>query len=167
MERVLATETLTKNPAGSRRVYRRRAMNACCSLCMVGVGVAFTTGVIDWTPDGKGIIGTAVVVVLAGGTAAFGWYLAFRTAIQGVLVDGSGVLIRNALRSHRIEWQEVDHFEYGRCDPWPRIGVTVLRSGRRIGMVSLQRGYVGHWPARAVAELNHRLEEHNTAVSRA
>lgn len=132
---------------------------------MVGVGAAFTVLLVDVARSGKGVAGTVVLVLLVGGTAALGWYLAFRTAMQGVLADGAGVLIANGLRSHRLRWEEIDHFEYGRCDPWPRVGVAVLRSGRRIAMVSLQRGYIGDFPEQAVAELDRQREGHDIQIS--
>jgi hypothetical protein len=155
-----ATATIASSPAETRRIYRRRALNACGMVCMLGVGIAFTTLLTDAAPSGKGVLGTVVVAALFGGTAACGWYLAVRFAIQGVLTDEAGVLIRNGLRSHRLTWEEIDHFEYARCDPWPRVGVAVLRSGRRIAMVSLQRGYVGHFPEESVEALNREREKH-------
>jgi Bacterial PH domain len=133
--------------------------------CMLGVGIAFTTLLIDTASAGKGVLGTVVVVLVFGGTAAFGRYLAVRFAVQGVLVDEVGVLIRNGLRSHRLRWEDIDHFEYARCDPWPRVGVAVLRTGRRIAMVSLQRGYVGHFPEQAVEALNRERQEHEARAT--
>jgi len=106
-------------------------------------------------------------LVPLGAVAAFAWYMALRVAIQGVVADESGVLVRNGLRSHRLRWDEIERFEYGRCDPWPRVGVVVLQSGHRIAMVSLQRGYVGHFPERAVEALNGQLAQHATLAPRA
>lgn len=153
--------------ATPRRVYRRLALNAWGSLCMAGVGIAFSVLAVDAAPHGKGVAGTVAIVVLAGAVAVLGWYLAVRMAIQGVIADEKGVLIRNGLRSHRLRWDEIDHFEYGRCDPWPRIGLAVLRSGRRIAMVSLQRGYISHFPEQAVEALNSERQQHDAYATAA
>ena len=150
---------ILNEPTGTRTIYRRRFNNAWCSLCALAVAIAFTIGVIDWSPSGKGVLGTLGVVLIAGVPAVLGWYLAVRYVMHGVVADESGILIRNGLRSHRLAWAEMDHFEYARCDPWPRIGVAVLRSGRRIAMTGLQRGYVGDFPERAVDALNGQLAQ--------
>ena len=148
-------------------MYRRRALNAFGVVYMVGAGISVTTFIPDAVSAGKGVAGTVLAALALGGTAAVVWYLAVRFAIQGVLTDEAGVLIRNGLRSHRLRWEDIDHFEYSRCDPWPRVGVAVLRSGRRIAMVSLQRGYVGHFPERAVEALNGQLAQHAMLAPRA
>jgi hypothetical protein len=133
---------------------------------MAGVGIAFSVVVVDAAPQGKGVAGTVAIVVFAGAVAVVGWYLAVRLAIQGVITDENGVLVRNGLRSHRLRWEDIDRFEYGRCDPWPRVGVAVQRNGRRIAMVSLQRGRLGHFPEDAVAELNRQRDEHGPSATR-
>jgi hypothetical protein len=82
-----------------RPVYRRRALNAFVSLCMLLLASYVTQRLVGQARDHNA---PAVFVVPFAALAASAWYLAFRYVIHGVVADESGVLIRNGFRSHRL-----------------------------------------------------------------
>jgi hypothetical protein len=67
-----------------------------------------------------------------------GLFLAVRSVWMSVVAAPAGLTARNLFRTHHVLWEHIDHFEYGRKDPLPLVGIAVLRDGRRIGLSAIQ-----------------------------
>jgi Bacterial PH domain len=82
---------------------------------------------------------------------------ALRESFHGVVVTGSQVRIRNIMRSHVLGWDEIERFELARYNPWPKVGVAVLESGRRVPMTGVQFALATRFAQDTVVALNTRL----------
>ncbi len=90
-----------------------------------------------------------------------------RSLRWGVIAGPTDVIVRNILRTHKVQLSEVDRCEIDRLDPWPRVGIVILQSGKRIPMTALQDGLAVHVAQRAVDDLNQRLatERHGAGAT--
>jgi hypothetical protein len=87
---------------------------------------------------------------------------------HGVVATRDQLVIRNILKTHIVDWDDVDRFELGRYDPWPKVGIAVLRNGKRIPMTGVQWRPATPYAERAVAALNQeRGSRRHTVTSRA
>jgi PH (Pleckstrin Homology) domain-containing protein len=98
------------------------------------------------------------------GLAAFDYVLAaiflvpaLREPLNGVVTTADKVLVRNVLRTRVLSWHEIEKFELARYDPWPKIGVAVLTSGARVGMVGVQWAPLSRYAEETVTALNSEL----------
>jgi hypothetical protein len=82
---------------------------------------------------------------------------ALRYPRNGVVASSEQLVIRNIYRTHVLGWHEIDHFEMASYGAWPRIGVAVLKDGRRVPMTGIQSGLASRFATRTVAALNTRL----------
>jgi hypothetical protein len=88
--------------------------------------------------------------------------LAYLTLRVGVFPSSNGVLVRNVLGSRRIDWDEIDRFDWGR---WRKhdTGGVYLKDGEFVRAFALsppfelKRGTDRAVP-RALAGLNHELD---------
>jgi hypothetical protein len=46
-------------------------------------------------------------------------------AMSTVRADDDGIAFRNALRSHRFRWNQVERVTFGTGDPWPALVVNI------------------------------------------
>jgi hypothetical protein len=84
---------------------------------------------------------------------------ALRCPRSGVVVTSGSVMVRNILKTHVLRWDEVERFELTRYDPWPKVGVAILKSGRRIPMTGVQFALATRFAQNTVAALNAQLVE--------
>lgn len=82
---------------------------------------------------------------------------ALREPFHGVIITPTQVRIRNIMRTHVLSWDEIERFELAKYDPWPKIGVAVLKTGRRVPMVGVQWAPVSRFAESTVVALNERL----------
>jgi hypothetical protein len=82
---------------------------------------------------------------------------ALRFPFNGVVVTPTNIVVRNIMRTHALSWSDVERFELAKYDPWPRIGVAVLKSGRRVPMTGVPWAPLSHFAEKTVAALNERL----------
>jgi hypothetical protein len=73
-------------------------------------------------------------------------------ALSMVRADESGLVIRNALRTHRIDWRQVQGLVYREGDPWPTLLINSRDDPDRVMLLGIQRTDHGR-ADRAVAEL--------------
>jgi hypothetical protein len=82
---------------------------------------------------------------------------ALREPLHGVVVTRTEVRIRNIMRTHVVSWDEIERFDLAKYDPWPKIGVAILKTGKRLPMVGVQWTPVGRSAENTVAALNEKL----------
>lgn len=82
---------------------------------------------------------------------------ALRCPRSGVVSTSSNLIVRNILKTHIFRWDEVERFELTRYDPWPKVGVAVLKSGRRVPMTGVQFALATRFAQNTVASLNETL----------
>jgi hypothetical protein len=80
-----------------------------------------------------------------------------REPFHGVVVTSTQVRVRNIMRTHVLDWDQIERFELAKYNPWPRIGVVALKGGRRVPMVGVQWAPLGSFAENTVAALNERL----------
>lgn len=78
---------------------------------------------------------------------------------HGVVATRDKLVIRNILKTHVVDWDDVDRFELGRYDPWPKVGIAVLRGGKRIPMTGVQWRPATPYAERTIAALNQELAD--------
>jgi hypothetical protein len=83
--------------------------------------------------------------------------VALREPFHGVVVTNSQVRIRNIMRTHVLGWDQIERFELAKYDPWPKIGVAILKTGRRVPMVGVQWAPLGQFAENTVMTLNRKL----------
>lgn len=127
-----------------------------------------------------GFFSAALVVVAFGGWLALPYrlrvqfttselitMLLFLIAIVGVIVsvamstvraDATGLTIRNALRTRRIEWSQVRRMIYRDGDPWPTLLINNPDDPDKIMVLAIQRTDRDR-ADRAVAELRRLYAE--------
>ena len=104
---------------------------------------------------------TAVVVLYSALMTVF-LIPAIRFPFNGVVATSSMLKIRNIARTHVVSWEEVERFELARHDPWPRVAIVVLKTGKRIPMTGVQavpyeRSPVTRFAKKTIASLNEQL----------
>lgn len=77
--------------------------------------------------------------------------------LSNVRVDEAGLLVRNGLRRHRIEWQQIEGFRFTPHDPWAYVLLADDPGSR--ALVAVQR-VDGERARGFVAELTARWEAH-------
>ncbi|GAB3924874.1 hypothetical protein GCM10011575_04410 [Microlunatus endophyticus] len=60
-------------------------------------------------------------------------------AMSVVRADHQGLTIRNALRTHRIGWQQVHNLVYRNGDPWPTLLINNRDDPDKIMLIAIQR----------------------------
>ena len=60
-------------------------------------------------------------------------------AMSVVRADQEGLTIRNALRTHRIGWQQVRNLVYRNGDPWPTLLINNPDDPDKIMLIGIQR----------------------------
>jgi hypothetical protein len=60
-------------------------------------------------------------------------------AMSTVRADPEGLVVRNALRTHRIGWQQVHGLVYRDGDPWPTLWITDRDDPVKIMLLGIQR----------------------------
>lgn len=79
-------------------------------------------------------------------------------ALSTVRADATGLTIRNALRTRRIEWSQVRGLVYRDGDPWPTLLINNADDPDKIMVLAIQRTDHGR-ADRAVAELRRLYAE--------
>jgi hypothetical protein len=144
---------VTEGNSADRRFYRNRVSNgAVCVLCAFFV-VVFLVLALEAIEKSDG---AALVII---GFILCGVFLvpALREPFHGVVATSTEVKIRNILRTHMLSWNEIERFELARYDPWPRIGVAVLKAGRRVPMVGIQAARRSRLAEETISALNQEL----------
>jgi hypothetical protein len=116
---------------GGRVVFRARLGR----IVTYPVAVAFVA-VLVWLavvlPSGPAGYGAVDRAFLVGVAVLSGWFLQ-RLASVRVVVDSSGVTVRNIVRRRRLEWAEVVGVRMTRDDPWAYLdladGTTLAAMG--------------------------------------
>lgn len=148
-----------KDRAKEVHVFRNRFGDALV-WCMVTFGALyFLIALINNAQEGKQTVLLVIDALLMLGFLA----PALRCPWHGVIVSPKQVVVRNIMRTHRVMWGDIERFEIARYDPWPQVGVVVLRNGRRIPMTALQVALATKVAQRSVAELNRQLAAHTAA----
>jgi hypothetical protein len=141
-----------KNATG-RQVYRNRLSNwSVCLICGFAT-IAFYQIAVEAIRKNNG----AVLVAFGFIMCAIFLIPTLREPFHGVVVTPTQVRVRNIMRTHVLSWDQIERFELAKYDPWPKIGVVVLRGGRRVPMVGVQRAPLGRFAENTVAALNERL----------
>jgi hypothetical protein len=60
-----------------------------------------------------------------------------RLVFGGLWIRAWGILVRNPLRTYRIDWAEFDSFDMRRWLIYPDVGHVVKRNGRAVAVASL------------------------------
>ncbi len=136
-----------------RTVYRNLLANTLVWIMMTFGTLVF---LVDLVEDAELNKPAAIMVIDAVCMVAF-LVPAVRFPYNGVIALPTEVVVRNIMKTHRIAWSEIERFEMAKYDPWPQVGVVVLRSGRRIPMTALQFALATTVAQRAVADLNRQL----------
>ena len=61
----------------------------------------------------------------------------WRIASAGIHVDSDAVTVATTFSSHRVSWQEIDHFAVLPRGRYPYVGHVVLRDGRTLATYGL------------------------------
>jgi PH (Pleckstrin Homology) domain-containing protein len=149
-----ASQASARAAAGGRHFYRNRVSNL-----LVWLIAAFC---VDYfSVQGAAALSDGSTALAVGALALMALWLVplARVPFHGVVASAEGVRIRNVWGSHSVGWSEIERFETGSYGPWPWTGIAVLKSGRRIPIVGIQRGAIGRSTERTVAALNERLAE--------
>jgi Bacterial PH domain len=76
-----------------------------------------------------------------------------------------GVTIRNILKTHVLQWEQIERFELPRQDPRKRVAVAVLKDGASVAMSGIRySGLESRSAQRIVDELNAQLTERGVAM---
>ncbi|MBO0811887.1 MAG: PH domain-containing protein [Microlunatus sp.] len=81
-------------------------------------------------------------------------------AMSMVRADPSGLVIRNALRTHRVGWQQVRGLVYRDGDPWPTLLINDSDDPDKIMLLGIQR--TDHARADAAVATLRRLRAEST-----
>lgn len=85
-----------------------------------------------------------------------------RVPVWGIVTTERFLKIRNILRTYVVRWDDVEQFELGRHDPWPCVGIAVLKDGRRVPITAIQPAYpwspANKFARRTIPALNKELE---------
>jgi hypothetical protein len=120
----------------SRRVFRLGTTNAVGALVLAAIGL-LGAGLAALHQANEGHAAAAAIFLA---WTAIALFLAVRTLLWAVVVEPEVIIARGILRTIKIPWSEIDHFELGRKDPQiSPIGIAVLRDGTRIGLTAIQR----------------------------
>lgn len=136
-------------------VFRNRMSDAVVWVFMAFATLYFLTSLVRDAERGK----PAVLVVLDALLMLAFLIPAIRYPLHGVIVSPTEVVVRNIIKTHKIAWNDIERFEIARHDPWPQVGVAVLRNDRRIPMTGLQVALATKVAQRAVTDLNQQLSE--------
>lgn len=136
-------------------VFRNRLSDAVVWVLMAFATLYFLTSIVEDAERGKPVVLLALDALLL-----LGFLIpAIRYPLHGVIVSPTEVVVRNIMKTHKIAWNNIERFEIARHDPWPQVGVAVLRNGRRIPMTALQVALATKVAQRAVTDLNQQLSE--------
>lgn len=141
----------------TRRIYRRWFANVTLFILCSFATLIFLVLSLESIEKDNG------AVLITFGFVLFAIFLvpAARCIFYGVVVTESEVRVRNILRTHVLAWDEIDRFELTKYDPWPLIGVAVLKTGRRIPMAGIQWALLSHFAKDTVSALNDQLTARN------
>ena len=98
-----------------------------------GLAVAVATPVLVLTIPGEYGLPDLLGFALVGG--AIVWFC-WRQATVRVLVDETGVSVRNLLLSRRLEWAEIVSVRFGQGRPWVQLD---LADGDTLAVMGIQR----------------------------
>ena len=79
--------------------------------------------------------------------------------LSNVRVDDAGLVVRNGLRRHRIEWQQIEGFRFTPNDPWAYVELTDDPGNR--ALIAVQR-VDGDRARSFVADLTAQWERHRS-----
>jgi hypothetical protein len=124
------------------------------SLCIM---VAMIAKVPHASNPSARVIGWVIIGLLA--------ILAIREALWSVTVNAEGIRIRGVIRTHRLNWSEIDHFSLGRLGVFPAVGIAYRKQGQPIAMTAIEMAKMSTGKERAkteamIEELNLLLREH-------
>jgi Bacterial PH domain len=145
---------MTDDPWSRRRVLRKPVMTAVSVLTMAVMGTLCLAGVLTAPTD-------VAMIFLAG--LAFAVVAIWRLSVLGVVMDHSGVTVRNVFRNIQLDWSQIVTAERPRGYGLRELGVRlVLADGRVIRCTGLQPGNLEPLSAsdRFVDILTEALEEH-------
>jgi hypothetical protein len=151
------------NKASATRVfYRNRFSNGGLWLLCTWTAIVFLQMAVENIETDKQtrVTGTTGHILAIG--LSFALMIAFlipalRFPLHGVVVMPTKIIVRNIMRTHVLSWSEVERFELAKYDPWPRIGVAVLKSSRRVPMVGVQWAPLSRFAEKTVSALNEQL----------
>ena len=123
-------------PGEERLRVRGQAVAAGCS---TSIGFAGGLGLIIYAISGKslrtteieGLLFIAVLLLVLGAASLRGLLACVKPSI-------AGVTIMNPLRTVRLSWAEIDHFDLGRAGYFPRVGRAHLTDGRIVHIWAIQ-----------------------------
>ncbi len=141
------------------KIYRNRGSDAAVWVIVAFAALYFLTRVIN-DIDQHEQVGLVVFDGLL--TIAFA-IPAVRYPWHRVIARPERLVIRNITRTHSVAWDDVVEFQLTRHDPWPRVGVAVLRTGQRIPMTALQAARVTRVAERAISDLRQELQKRAVA----
>jgi hypothetical protein len=138
-----------------RRVFRRNLHRFVLPLLYLVPSFIFGLFAIQTTP------------ILWIGVAICAW-LAYRTVRIGVFTSDRGVVVRNVLRSRRLEWAEIARFDWGSSGGFPsggayRVDGTFVRAFALNPPFEAVRGQNKAVP-KALEGLNRELEQSRAAT---
>jgi hypothetical protein len=126
------------------------------------IGEVAATDGISWTRRGVGIalIGAHLAVVV--------WFVACRVATAGVYVGRDDLVIRNPLKSQRIECGRVDHFSVEPEGAWT-MGYVHTRDGSSVRIFGIQSQMPSlfpksRWAEEPIEQLNRLLADRQAGV---
>jgi hypothetical protein len=123
----------------SREDRLRTRSQTLASWVSAAVGIFGAVGLASYALSGgpprkADIAGLLVIAVLLAGVGVVSW----RGAVASVRPGPRELVIVNPLRSVRLSWSDIDHFDIGRAGYWPRVGRAHLTDGRVIHMWAIQ-----------------------------
>jgi hypothetical protein len=89
-----------------------------------------------------------------------------RVPRNGVLTTSRAVTIRNILKTHVLQWEQIERFELPRQDPRKRVAVAALKDGASVAMSGIRySGLESRSAQKIVEELNTQLAERRGAAN--
>jgi membrane protein YdbS with pleckstrin-like domain len=154
---------MTKGVPANRVFYRFKLTNFSVWLITAFAALYFLTELVKELGEKEAQPATIILTALL--MVAF-LVPAVRYPWHGVVATTKEIKVRNILKTHVVRWSEIDRFELTRHNPWPRVGVVALKSGKNIPMTGIQavpyeRSPITKFAMKTVAALNEQL----TAVS--
>lgn len=140
-----------------RRTFRSVGQVVISTVFLLGILVITVAKIPQSSSAGAKVIGWIVVGVVA--------VLAGRALLWSVTASAGGVRVRGVVRTHRLDWSEIDHFSLGRLGVFPAVGIVHRKHGRPIAMTAIEVAKMSTRKERAnteamIDELNLLLREH-------
>lgn len=144
---------VSRKDVTGRQFYRNRLANSGVFIICVFATISFFSLAFEavHTNEQAALVGMLFVF------AIIALVPTLREPFHGVVVTSTQVRVRNIMRTHVLSWDEIERFELAKYDPWPKIGVVILKSGRRVPMVGVQWAVLSKFAENTVVALNERL----------